>query len=136
MKYYRKTRIIDEGSPNEYVYIKPYDISDLPVNKPVYGFAYDVNDDTEQRRLSCKPVLGEIISTEGVKCKLWSRYVFIPYKSGTYEKRKSGYVDFQSRMYADTYTEAVEMYNELVKERIDNLYELIKSAEKDIIFLL
>lgn len=136
MKYYRKTNIINEGEPDEYVYVKPYNIDNLPVNKSVYGFAYDINDDTEHKRLSCKPVLGEIISTEGIKCKLWSRYVFIPYKNGTTEKRKSGYVDFQSRMYADTYKEAVEMYNELVKERIDNLYKLIDSAEEDIIFVL
>lgn len=136
MKYYHETKIINEGEPDEYVYVKPYNIGNLPTNKPIYGFAYDINDDTEHKRLSCKPVLGEIISTEGVKCKLWSSYVFIPYKSGTTEKRKSGYVDFQSRMYADTYTEAVEMYNELVKERIDNLYKLIESAEEDIIFVL
>lgn len=136
MKYYHKTRITNEGKPNEYVYVEPYNINNLPVNKAIYGFAYDVNDDTEHKRLSCKPVSGEIISTEGIKCKLWSSYVFIPYKNGTTEKRKSGYVDFRSRMYADTYTEAVEMYNELVKERIDNLYKLIDSAEEDIIFTL
>ena len=136
MKYYRKTNIINEGKPSEYAYLEPHNINNLPINKPVYGLAYDINDDTEHKRLSCKPVLGEIISTEGIKCKLWSQYVFIPYKNGTTEKRKSGYVDFQSRMYADTYTEAVEMYNELVKERIDNLYKLIDSAEEDIIFLL
>lgn len=136
MKYYYKTRIINEGKQNEYIYVEPYNIDNFPVNKPIYGFAYDINDDTEHRRLSCKPVLGEIISTENIKCKLWSRYVFIPYKNGTTEKRKSGYVDFQSRMYADTYTEAVDMYNELVKTRIDNLYKLIDSAEEDIIFTL
>lgn len=133
MKYCRKTHIINEGKSNEYVYVEPYNINSLPVNRPVYGLAYDVNDDTERKRLSCKPVLGEIISTESIKCNLWSSHVFIPYKNGTTEKRKSGYVDFQSRMYADTYVEAVEMYNKLVKKRIDNLNKLIDSAEEDII---
>ena len=136
MKYYHRFKIINEGEPNEYIYVYPYDIEELPVGEPIYGFAYNVNDDTEQRRLSCKPVLGEIVSTENIKCGLWSRYVFVPYKSGTTEKRKSGYVDFDSRMYASTYVEAVEMYNELVQERIDNLYSMINSAKEDIIFLL
>ena len=136
MKYYKESRVVNEGKSNEYVFQYPYNIDNLPVNKPVYGLAYEVNDDTEYKRLSCEPVLGEIVSTEDIECKLWSKYVFVPYKNGTTERRKSGYVDFQSRMYADTYSEAVEMYNELVKKRIDNLYKLIGSAEDDIISVL
>ena len=118
--------------------MKYYNQSEVPSNKPIYGLAYDINDDTENKRLICKPVLGEVIKNEGrsISCKLWSNYVFIPYKSGTTVKRKSGYVDFRSRIYADTYTEAVEMYNELVKQRIDNLHRLIDLAEQDYIFTL
>lgn len=36
-----------------------------------------------------------------------------------------------SRYYTDTYEEAVEMYNELVQKRIDNLKLMIKEAEND-----
>lgn len=36
-------------------------------------------------------------------------------------------------MYADTYEEAVEMYNELVQKRIENLERMIESAKLDMI---
>lgn len=36
-------------------------------------------------------------------------------------------------MYADTYEEAVEMYNDLVQRRIDNLQRMIESAKSDMI---
>ena len=109
-------------------------ISKLPLNKPVWGFAYSINDDTEDKRLICLPVQGEI--HENTDCYKWSKYCFSPYKKGTNTKRKSGVVDFNSRMYADTYEEAVEMFNELVQQRIDNLYQMAERAKADIIKML
>lgn len=108
--------------------MKYYDhsIKDLPLNKPIYGLAYNINDDTRHKRLSCLPILGEITG-EGK----WNIYEFTPYKKGTNERRKSGSVDYYSRYYADTYEEAVEMYNELVQKRIDNLKLMIEEAEND-----
>lgn len=87
--------------------------------------AYDINDDTERHDLRCEPVLGEIVDN-GL------RY-FVPYKKGTKVKRGSGSVRRDSRMYADTYEEAVEMYNDLVQRRIDNLRRMIESAKSDMI---
>lgn len=124
MKYYHIIKTINEGKPNEYQVNCGYDVDKLPVNSPIWAVAYDINDDTEYRRLSCLPVYGEITG------KGYS-YCFYPYKKGTLDKRETGRVSFQSRMYADTYEEAVELYNELVQKRIDNLYRLIKDAEKD-----
>lgn len=106
-----------------------HDIKDLPLNKPIYGFAYSVNDDTRDKRLSCLPVLGEI--GENNILKKYCRYCFYPYKKGTKTRKKSGTVDFMSRYYTDTYEEAVEMYNELVQKRIDNLKLMIEEAEND-----
>lgn len=42
--------------------MKYYDcsINKLPLNKPIYDFAYDINDDTRYKRLNCLPILGEI----------------------------------------------------------------------------
>lgn len=51
------------------------------------------------------------------------------------QKRKSGIVDFNSRMYADTYEEAVEMFNELIQQRIDNLYRMAEEAKKHMVIL-
>lgn len=93
-----------------------------PVCKPIWGLAYDINDDTEHHNLICKPVLGEIVNRS-----------FYPYKKGTTERRQSGKVLHWSRLYADTYEEAVEMYNGLVQERISNLRRLIESAKSDMI---
>lgn len=112
-------------------YNSTYSISELPLNKPVWGFAYSINDDTEDKRLICLPVQGEI--HKNTDCNKWSKYCFSPYKKGTNTKRKSGVVDFNSRMYADTYEEAVEMFNELVQQRIDNLYQMAEKAKSDMI---
>lgn len=117
MKYYHKIKKLSNGTIIEYSYNR----EDLPLNKPIYGFAYSVNDDTRDKRLNCLPVLGEI--TDGA--------YFTPYKKGTNEKRISGKVQLNSRWYADTYEEAVEMYNELVQKRIDNLKLMIEEAEND-----
>lgn len=99
-----------------------YDRDKVPMGKPVWALAYDINDDTEHRNLICKPVLGEIVNR-----------TFYPYKKGTTERRQSGSVTYWGRVYADTYEEAVEMYNEYVQDRIDNLYRMIESAKLDMI---
>ena len=120
MKYYHKFHTLNDGTVIEH----SYDIKDLPLNKPIYGFAYKINDDTRDKRLSCLPTLGEICKNS------WQAY-FYPYKKGTKEKRKSSVVELNSRYYADSYEEAVEMYNELVQKRIDKLKLMIKEAEND-----
>ena len=38
-------------------------------------------------------------------------------------------------MYADTYEEAVEMFNEWIQERIDNLYRMAEEAKKHMVIL-
>lgn len=101
----------------------------FPVGRPVWAVAYRINDDTEDARLKCLPTRGEIVHTGGK----YGKYQFVPYKNGTTEKRKSGEVEVRSRIYADTYEEAVEMYNELVQKRIDKLYQMIESSKSDLI---
>lgn len=118
MKYYHDA----EDKINRYTWYR--DLNKLPFNTPIYGFAYDINDDTEYRNLSCLPILGELSMAGSIP-------FFFPYKKGTTERRKSGSIGFRARMYADTYEEAVEMYNELVQQRIDKLKRLIESAEKE-----
>jgi len=92
-----------------------------PCNAPIWGLAYDINNETEHRNYSCKPVLGEIRGRS-----------FHKYKKGTTECQLAG-VSIWARQYADTYEEAVELYNSLVMARIDTLYRLIDSAQKDLI---
>lgn len=92
-----------------------------PCNTPIWGLAYDVNNETEHRNYSCKPVLGEIRGRH-----------FHKYKKGTTECQLAS-VSIFARQYADTYEEAVELYNSLVMDRIDTLYKLLDSAQKDLI---
>ena len=106
-----------------------YQLKDLPVNTPIWGFAYSINDDTTCSRLKCLPVLGEIKPNERYE----NRSKFYPYKTNTTELNTSKSVYFQNRMYADTYEEAVEMYNELVKKRINKLTSELENAKNDII---
>lgn len=120
MKYYHKIRtvnnnILDDG----------YDVNEL-LGKELYGFAYGIYDETINSKLSFRPVLGKITHVGNYKIDF-----FVPYKKGTKEFIDSGKAFFNFRMYADTYEEAVEMYNELVQKRIDKLKEMIQEAEND-----
>lgn len=114
MKYYRKPCV--NGCEHS------YDLNDLPINKPIWAFAYTIKNDTAQRTYYSSPVCGEI-NEHGV---------FHPYKKNG-DLSGSKYYNFNSRSYADTYEEAVDMYNELVQKRIDRLKAAIEDAKKDFI---
>lgn len=103
-------------------------INRVPIGKPIYGLAYSVDDDDGRNRLRCEPVLGEVFSKHSDGCGL---FYFAPYKKGTTQRCKSGVVSASSRMYADTYEEAIEMYNDLVQRRIEKLKAMITEAEEE-----
>lgn len=60
-----------------------------------------------------------------------SRFIFEEYSDTNKEIKSS--VDIWCRCYADTYEEAVEVYNSFVKEQINKLKNMIKSMEADFI---
>lgn len=100
-------------------YPKEYDT--IPTDKPIWAYAYDVNNETEHARTRCKPILGEINFS-----------MFYPYKKGTTERMQRG-VSKWSRSFADTEEEAKQAYNALVMQRIDKLYKTLETAKQDII---
>lgn len=100
------------------------DIEDLPVGKPIWAVAYDINNENLYPRLKKKPVLGEIFRAR------WG-FLFVEYKKDGKTLRESGEVNFESRVYADTEKEAIEMYNTLVQDKINLLYKIIEDAEDD-----
>lgn len=100
----------------------------VPIGKPIYGLAYSVDDDDGRNRLRCEPVLGEVFYKYTDNC---GPLYFAPYKKGTTQRCKSGVVSASSRMYADTYEEAIEMYNDLVQRRIEKLKAMIAEAEEE-----
>jgi hypothetical protein len=104
------------------------DIKRVPIGKPIYGLAYSVDDDDGRNRLRCEPVLGEVFYKYSDNC---GPMYFATYKKGTTQRCKSGVVLASSRMYADTYEEAIEMYNDLVQQRIEKLKAMIAEAEDE-----
>lgn len=123
MKYYRRKYIDPNNGIEGFEY--NYEKGEVPINKPIWGFAYTIKNDTAHHKYFSKPVLGEL--REG-----YPDFVFFPYKTNG-EICKSKGVNFNARYYADTYEEAVEMYNELVQQRIDRLHKAIHEAEGDFI---
>lgn len=99
-------------------------VKQVPVGKPIWAAAYEINDDTKVTNLRCLPTHGEITKYGG-------RYFFVPYKKGTTEKRSSGEVLYWARLYADTYEEAVDLYNEMIDTRIEKLQKMIEEARAD-----
>ena len=99
----------------------------IPLNKPLWGFAYVVDNETGRNVLKSEPVCGEVAWT-GMHVR--QRH-FFPYKKGTTERRKSGDVYYQSRWYADTEVEAKQAYNDLIDNRIKLLNKMAADAEKD-----
>ena len=126
MKYYKRKNINCDGIETfEYYYEK----GEVPINKPIWGLAYTIKNDTAHHKYFCKPVLGEIRETYHGYSD-WG--TFYPYKKNG-EICESKGVSLNARYYADTYEEAVEMYNELVQQRIDRLHKAIYEAEGDFI---
>lgn len=101
----------------------------IPVDTDIYAVAYEIDNNTNLANLRCKPTKGQIIYDPKSQCD----YRFVPYSKDGSRFLDSGRVDFQKRLYADTYEEAVEMYNELVQKRITQLEEIINLTKKDII---
>ena len=104
--------------------------SKAPINTPLWAFAYDIDDNTNRASLKCAPVLGEIVPS---KKTAYYNTKFFPYKKNSKELKTSVSVLAGSRMYADTYDEAIEAYNKLIQKRIDHLNNMIAEAKKDMI---
>lgn len=84
-------------------------------NKDIWAFAY--KEDERALNLMCKPVKGKIKEDN----------YFYEYKANGKDLKKNG-VSFYARLFADTYEEAVEGFNKLVRTRIrflkDEIYKL------------
>lgn len=102
---------------------------DLPTDTDIYALAYEIDNNTNLANLRCKPRKGQIIYDPKSECD----YRFVPYSANGKYLLESGRVNFQARYYADTYEEAVEMYNTLIQRRINQLEHLIQTTKKDMI---
>ena len=92
-----------------------------PKDKPIYALMYHVSNGYEHD-IICLPIQGEVSS---------KNHMFCPYKKGTTKLLKAEKVYWMLREYADTYEEAVEMYNEMVDRRISRLKRELDEALND-----
>ena len=118
-------RYLKENTPGIELKNNDMSIHQIPFDTPLWAIAYSINDDKNLARFSSKPTRGII------KQKSYNMHQFIPYKKNTTELRSSGEVHYESRMYADTYDEAVTLFNELVDIRIAKLQKLLNETYHD-----
>ena len=97
----------------------------VPKDVPVWGCAYGTNKDKKSMATSKKPVLGI------VKGKGWYCYFYELKKDGTL--KESSRVNLISRYCADTYEESVEIYNELVMNKVQQLLDLAQEHKTNLI---
>ena len=102
---------------------------DAPKDTPIWACAYNVNNESLQKRYYRKPVKGKIL--DAGYCSSW--YEFYEFRKDGETLRESGAVIADSRFYADTEQECKEIYNDLVKARIMRLNEIIDEAKEDYI---
>ena len=88
-------------------------------NKDFWAFAY--KEDERALNLICKPIKGRIMDSAFSK-------KFYEYKKDGKTLKTNG-VNIESRCYADTYEEAVDGFNRLVKNRIKSLKNEIRRLE-------
>lgn len=87
------------------------------ISKPVYGmlrgYAWDYEEIAEEKSYSS---------------------FFVPFKRNSEtEFAKSKVVQIDSRMYADTYEECVELFNSLVNEKVEWFLKRAEETKKDLI---
>lgn len=85
-------------------------------NKDIWAFAYQ--EDERALNLKCKPVKGKIKEDNH----------FYEYKANGKDLKKNGVTTY-ARFFTDTYDEAVEGFNKLVKTRIKSLKDEISKLE-------
>ena len=106
---------------NAYQYYIPFnsmllDATEYPKDKDIWAFAY--KEDERALNLMCKPVKGRIKEDK----------YFYEYKVNGRDLKKNG-VTIYARLFADTYEEAVEGFNKLVRTRIRSLKDEIYKLE-------
>lgn len=103
-----------------------YTYLDAPRNTPLWAVAYHIDYNRTRYALRKKPVRGIIRMDDKFAIGM-----FCEYKKDSLELKKSGEVYASSREYADTYEEAVELYNHLIDSAITYLNTRIEEMEQD-----
>lgn len=98
---------------------------DVKVGDKLWACEYGYNYNRTEKALIQPPVYGQI-----VKGKYYTSFTILK-KDGM--PRTSGLVHVNSRHYADTKEECIELYNSLINERIKYLEKQIEELKLDLI---
>lgn len=110
-----------------------YLFTELPLEKSVYGFMYGYD------FIDFKPIKGMILKLDAKEAGLDEIGLdadikvirFVPFKKGTNKFDFAKSKHFNSVMYASTYKEATEMYNEMISNEIIKLQNKITLMKND-----
>lgn len=103
----------------------------LRAGMKVWACAYSTDNNREIMGLIQKPVYGVVDNWYEDSKEVYPD-AFYKFKRGTEEKCKQ-FVGIGAREYADTYEECVEIYNSIVKRRIEWLRAMANKAAEDYI---
>lgn len=110
-----------------------YTWENVPRDIPVWGCAYDVNNDNMHNYLRKEPVIGIVKGNGSNRYRTFDVFYELNKKG---EIKKSSKVYVRSRQYADTYEECVELYNSLIDKALKDLEEVRKYHEQNKIEVL
>ena len=114
-----------------------YLFTELPLGKTIYGFMYYFENGYDI--IDFKPVKGMILKLDAKEVGLDEIGLdagikvirFVPFKKGTNKFDFAKSKHFNSVMYASTYKEATEMYNEMISNEIIKLQNKITLMKND-----
>lgn len=109
------------SNPTYYNRILGIETKDIPEGKDLWMYAY--KEDERALNLLCKPTRCKVIHS-----------ISYEYKADGKSLRKNG-VSMYSRFFTDTYEEAVEGFNYLVKKRLDRLQTEMNNTQQLLIIV-
>ena len=120
------------------IYRNYSEIRNIKTGTKLWACAYEFDNNKISMGLISKPVYGmtrgygwnyEEVTEEDSYASF-----FVPFRKGSKtEFAKSKAVQIDSRMYADTYEECVELFNSLVNEKVEWFLKRAEETKKDLI---
>lgn len=120
------------------IYRNYKEIKNIKPETKLWACAYKFDNNKITIRLISKPVYGMARGygwdyEEVTEEELYASF-FVPFKRNSEtEFAKSKAVQIDSRMYADTYEECVELFNGLVNEKVEWFLKRAEETKKDLI---
>lgn len=120
------------------IYKSRTEIRNIKPGTKLWACAYSLDNNQITMGLKQKPVYGttrcrRIVWEEDDLNESYSSY-FVPFKKGSDSQlAKSKEVSIYARCFADTYEECVELYNQMVNERVDWFLKRAEETKKDLI---